>query len=89
MLGAEISNKLLITRLKTEAKLIRAHPVEANVVFIALPENLIQSLRERGWVFYNFIGSGVVRFMCSWQTTEADIDALVADAVALQTLIGG
>jgi threonine aldolase len=75
---------LLAARLQTEAKLFPAHPVEANAVFVALPENLAKGLRERGWVFYNFIGSGVVRFMCSWQTTEADIDALVADVVALQ-----
>jgi hypothetical protein len=47
-------------------------------------ENPPKNLRERGWVFYNFIGSGVDRLMCSRLTTEADIDALVADVVALQ-----
>ena len=76
--------KLLAARLETEARLIATVPVEANAVFITLPETLAQGLRERGWVFYNFIGSGVVRFMCSWRTTEADIGALVVDVVALQ-----
>ncbi len=75
---------LLQTRLEKEAGLLAAYPVEANAAFIHLPENLLKGLRERGWVIYNFIGSGMVRFMCSWQTTEADIDALLADIVTLQ-----
>jgi threonine aldolase len=36
-------------------------------------------LKDRGWVFYSFIGGGT-RLMCSWRTTEADVDAFVADA---------
>ena len=39
--------------------------------------------RACGWRFYDFIGSGGFRFMCSWATTEADVDALLADAMAL------
>lgn len=74
---------LLASRLQTEANLAPVHSVEANVVFVSLPKNLAQGLRERGWGFYNFIG-GAARFMCSWQTTEADIDAIVADIVAIQ-----
>jgi hypothetical protein len=74
---------LLAMRVETEAKLIPVHPVEANVVFIALPESLTQKLRERGG-FYNFIASGVARFRCSWQTTEADITALVTDIIDIE-----
>ena len=37
------------------------------------------ALRERGWVFYTFIGSGHCRFMCSWATKPDDIAALVSD----------
>jgi threonine aldolase len=55
------------------------HPVEANAVFVQLPESAIAALRKLGWVFYTFIGSGHCRFMCSWATSEADIAALVAD----------
>lgn len=56
------------------------HPVEGNAVFVTMPDALVRALRQRGWSFYNFIGAGVVRFMCSWATTQAEIDALVRDA---------
>jgi threonine aldolase len=74
---------LLAKRMMAEAGLPPAHPVEANAVFVALPESLARGLRDRGWEIHDFVG-GVVRFMCSWQTTEADIDAIVADIVAIQ-----
>ena len=55
------------------------HPVQANAVFVQMPESLIEALHRKGWIFYTFIGSGHARFMCSWKTTEQDIDRLVAD----------
>lgn len=55
------------------------YPVEANAVFAALPEAMKVGLKNRGWVFYNFIGGGT-RLMCSWRTTAADVEAFVADA---------
>ncbi|HAD03125.1 MAG: threonine aldolase [Desulfuromonadales bacterium GWD2_61_12] len=55
------------------------HPCEADAVFVALAPTLIDALRGRGWHFYTFIGSGQARFMCSWNTTFADVEALVAD----------
>jgi threonine aldolase len=30
-------------------------------------------------MFYTFIGAGGARFMCSWDTTEEDVDQLAAD----------
>ncbi|MBE0597953.1 MAG: low specificity L-threonine aldolase [Desulfuromonadales bacterium] len=56
-----------------------AHPCQANAVFALLPPALQNGLRQRGWHFYTFIGSGQARFMCSWATTESDIDHLLAD----------
>jgi threonine aldolase len=53
---------------------------QANAVFARLPAPLADGLRGRGWRFYDFIGSGGCRFMCSWATTDADIDALLDDA---------
>lgn len=76
---------VLEKRLIAEANLLPAHPVEANAVFVPLPENVAQGLHERGWEFYNFIGGGS-RFMCSWQTSDADIDALIADILAVQKI---
>ena len=58
------------------------YPVDANAVFAKLPDKMKAGLKERGWVFYSFIGGGT-RLMCSWRTTEADVDAFVSDATSL------
>ena len=52
---------------------------QANAVFARLPDAIAESLRARGWMFYAFIGSGGCRFMCSWATTDDDVDAILAD----------
>jgi threonine aldolase len=54
-------------------------PRQANVVFVELPRRVIDGLHERGWWFYTFIGEGGCRLMCSWDTTQADVQAFVAD----------
>jgi threonine aldolase len=59
------------------------HPVEANGVFVNLPEQVKRVLKERGWIFYDFIG-GCSRFMCSWLTTAADVEALLKDLETAQ-----
>lgn len=56
---------------------------QANAVFARLPADLAAGLRARGWRFYDFIGSGGCRFMCSWVTTEADVVAFLADCLRL------
>lgn len=57
-------------------------PIEANGVFVNLPDTAVKALRAAGWVFYTFIGGGA-RFMCSWATEEAAVDALAADMVVV------
>ena len=52
---------------------------QANAVFARLPSDIAEGLRAKGWQFYNFIGAGGYRFMCSWATTNADVDAFLAD----------
>jgi threonine aldolase len=60
-------------------------PTQANAVFAELPVAAAEKLRAMGWAFYSFIGGGA-RFMCSWATDPAAIDALVEDlAGALET----
>jgi threonine aldolase len=54
------------------------YPVEANAVFVQLPEHVHESLRSRGWKYYLFIGGGA-RFMCSWSTTQEEVDLLVGN----------
>lgn len=55
------------------------YPCEANSVFLDMPSAMVGAMRRRGWQFYTFIGSGGARFMCSWDTREEDMEALLAD----------
>jgi threonine aldolase len=55
-----------------------AAPVEANAVFLLASEDILNPVRERGWKFYSFIG-GAARFMFSWDTDLARVDALCRD----------
>jgi threonine aldolase len=60
-------------------------PVEANGVFVALPDSVQQGLRARGWRFYTFIAAGGARLMCAWDTQPESVDALLADLRELST----
>lgn len=53
-------------------------PVQANGVFVKIPEHVNQQLAEKGWRYYNFIGE-CSRLMCSWSTTEEDITSFLND----------
>lgn len=53
-----------------------AYPVEANAVFAHFDDADKVALTRDGWVFNDFIG-GVVRLMCSWATSERDIEDIV------------
>lgn len=54
-------------------------PRQANAVFVRLNPAHRDALWARGWKFYDFIGAGGARLMCSWDTTEADVKAIAAD----------
>ncbi len=54
-------------------------PVQANAVFARFPPHVASRLHDKGWKFYDFIGSGGSRLMCSWDTTEEDVSAFAAD----------
>lgn len=62
------------------------YPVQANAVFAALSQPVDDALRKAGWRYYNFIGGGA-RFMCSWDTTEEDVNALT-DCIRAATAPG-
>jgi threonine aldolase len=59
-----------------------AHPVEANGVFLTLPAAAIERLRgslPAELPFYVWDEAvGTIRLMCSWDTTEEDVDGLAA-----------
>jgi len=54
--------------------------VQANGVFVVLPDGLADRLRET-WRFYDWdVATGEVRLMCAFDTTPDDVDAFVAAA---------
>ncbi len=54
-------------------------PREANSVFVELPNGVAQALWDKGWMFYNFIGSGGCRLMTAWDTQAEDVHRFVED----------
>ena len=61
-------------------------PVQANAVFAIVPPAATQALQEQ-FDFYTWEeGSGEVRWMCSWDTTEEDVEAF-ASALAQSLLV--
>jgi len=52
---------------------------QVNSVFVNLPPGAAPRLRTLGWRFYEFIGNGGVRLMCSWDTTQDDVLSFVKD----------
>ena len=62
-------------------------PVQANAVFALLPREVVAPLQERFGFYVWDETTGEIRWMCSWDTTEADVDELVdvvRAAVAVQ-----
>lgn len=60
------------------------YPVEANSVFLKLPDAIDRILREKGWVYYVFIGGGA-RLMCSWATTDNEVNDFLEDLRSAKT----
>jgi len=77
---------LLESRVKDIPGVTLKFPRQANALFLELPPGLPEKLRALGWKFYSFIGAGGARFLCSWETTEAEIDSLAADISSLAKL---
>jgi threonine aldolase len=53
-------------------------PVQANAVFAVLPTAVTERLQEDFHFYVWNHQTGEVRWMCAWDTTEADIDTFVA-----------
>ena len=64
-----------------------ARPVQANAVFAVLPPGVADRLRAQ-FRFYDWdVATGEVRWMCAFDTTEADVDAFVT-AIAAEVGVG-
>ncbi|WP_101255993.1 threonine aldolase family protein [Streptomyces barkulensis] len=54
------------------------HPVQANAVFARLPHDVSERLQKRYRFYFWDEAAGDVRWMCSFDTTEEDVDGFVA-----------
>ena len=65
--------------------IVPAFPVQANGVFVRLPEFVHAGLQARGHGYYPFgdAADGLFRLMCSFDTRPEDVDGLLADVAAL------
>jgi threonine aldolase len=59
-----------------------AHAVEANEVFVDLPETAIRGLLAEGFQFYRWLGEDktLLRLVTAYDTKEADVTAFIASA---------
>jgi threonine aldolase len=88
-LSANRRARQLAERLEEISSLRIMFPCEANSVFVEMPKGMISKLHGKGWHFYTFIGEGGVRLMCSWDTTEEDIEIFVRDIKSVSIDISG
>ncbi|MFE2728636.1 threonine aldolase family protein [Kitasatospora sp. NPDC059327] len=72
----------MASRLETAVRGIEGvtvvRPVQANAVFAILPREVSERLQKRYRFYFWNEHTGEVRWMCSYDTTEADIDAFAA-----------
>jgi threonine aldolase len=54
------------------------HPVESNAVFATLPHDVTERLQKRHRFYFWDEAAGLVRWMCSFDITEADVDSFTA-----------
>lgn len=76
----EMAQKLKLTVEKIPGIEIEV-PTDANAVFARMPEEVVARLQGK-WRFYTWDSPTLVRWMCSWDTQESDVDAFAADIAA-------
>ena len=85
--NAEHSNRmaqLLYNKVKDIPQVKVVYPVQVNGVFVQLPRKVWTELQKQ-YFFYDWdIDNDVVRWMCSFDTSESDVDNFVA---ALKSLL--
>jgi threonine aldolase len=81
--GANAMASRLASAVGLVAGVTVTRPVQSNAVFATLPPGAIEPLQSQ-FPFYVWDEAvGEVRWMCSWDTTESDVDAFVAAVSAL------
>lgn len=79
--SAEHSNRmarLLYLKIKDIPEVIVTQPVEANGVFAIVPKKVIPKLKESFYFYMWNEATSEVRWMCSFDTTEEDIETFVS-----------
>src|SRR6202795_4862526 len=74
--NAEHANRmarLLEQEVKKIPRVKIVYPVEANGVFAQIPQHAIKKIQERYFFYVWSEEESVVRWMCSFDTTEADV----------------
>ena len=56
------------------------HPVQANEIFVSLPETVIKGLEGDGFGFYRWEGEATIRLVCAFNTKVKDVDAFAEAA---------
>jgi threonine aldolase len=70
--------RLLAREVQGVPRVVITRPVETNAVFATIPAEAIEPLRER-FAFYTWDEERAeVRWMCSWDTTEEDVQEFAA-----------
>lgn len=77
--AANASGKRLAEGLSALPGCELAHPCDGNEVFVRLAPEIVERLRAAGAGFYAW-PDGSARFVASWCTSEAEIDAVLAAA---------
>jgi threonine aldolase len=64
------------------------HPVEANELFVEMPNSLIETLFARGFQFYRWDGpqSNCVRLVTAFNTAADDVDAFLITARGVNSI---
>ncbi len=89
--NAEHSNRmarLLEKKLRKVPQLRIVYPVEANGVFAKIPRAAIAKIQQRYFYYVWNEAESIVRWMCSWDTTEQDV-AEFAEFVGHAVATGG
>lgn len=73
---ANLMAQMLADGVASRTPFVLAHPVEANAVFVRMPDEAHRRLNDRGWAAHQF-DDGSVRFVCSWAATAETVEELL------------
>ena len=69
--------KLLAERLAQFSEVNFTQKVESNALFLTMPRDIIDKLLEQYFFYFWNEPNNEIRLVCSWDTTEKDIDSLI------------